>query len=125
MKTFRIPMVLIASLAMAGSPMSAHAGGGAPVPENPGGGPPSGRPGEILDDSKCQDVWKTAAKDGDSLTLEQAGPYVANFQSVDSNSDNKISNEEFKAGCAKGMVQKQASKPANSPGGQTPDKPEQ
>lgn len=102
---------------------TAFAGAGAPVPEKPEGGDPSGRPGQILDDAKCQDVWKGIAKSG-TLSAEEAAPVVANFEVVDANSDGKVSQDEFEEGCRMGMVQQHASKPAESGGGQTPEAPE-
>lgn len=114
-------LVTVAALGLTWS--SALAGGGAPVPETPEGGDPSGRPGQILDDAKCQNVWKGVAKT-ESLSATEAGPVVANFKMVDANSDGSITADEFKEGCKRGMVQEHASKPAESGGGQTPEAPE-
>jgi EF hand len=83
----------------------AFAGAGAPVPEGSQTPPPSGRPSAVLDDAKCQSVWKMAAPNGDTLSKDQAVPYVVNFQMVDSDKDGKISADEFKAGCGKGWIQ--------------------
>lgn len=107
---------------LASSP--AFAGAGAPVPKKTEGGPPSGRPGEILDDAKCDTVWKSVAKSSDALTSDEAGPVLVNFKDVDSDGDGKVTQAEFKDGCKKGIVQEQASKPTESGGGQTPSAPE-
>jgi hypothetical protein len=42
---------------------------------------------------------------------------------VDTNKDGKVTQDEFTEGCAKGLVQEQASKPTDSGGGQTPEQP--
>jgi hypothetical protein len=93
------------------------AGGGAPVPETPEGGPPSGRPGAVLDDAKCQTVWSMTQREGDTLSGDKAAPFIANFKMVDTNSDGKVTQDEFKDGCKKGLVQEQASKPTDTTGG--------
>src|SRR5919106_2335907 len=103
----------------------AFAGGGAPVPEKPEGGPPSGRPGAVLDPDKCKEVWGLTERQGDTLSKDKAAPFIVNFEMVDTNKDGKVSQDEFTEGCAKGWVQEEASKPANSGGGQTPEQPEQ
>lgn len=117
---------LLASVALAALTCSqALAGAGAPVPEKPEGGDPSGRPGAILDAAECDEAWRNAAaNDADHLTAEAAGPVVANVDMVDADGDGKITQAEFKDGCKKGAVQKHASKPAESGGGQTPETPE-
>jgi hypothetical protein len=83
----------------------AYAGGGAPVPEGSQTPDPSGRPSAVLDDAKCESVWKMASPNGDTLAQDKAVPYVVNFQMVDSDKDAKISADEFKAGCGKGWIQ--------------------
>ena len=83
----------------------AFAGAGAPVPEGSQSGAPSGRPSAVLDDAACQDVWKMASPNGDTLAGDKAVPYVVNFQMVDTDKDGKISAAEFKTGCGKGWVQ--------------------
>jgi EF hand len=111
-----LTMLLVAS--------SAFAGGGAPVPEKPEGGPPSGRPGAILDDAKCEAVWSMTERQGDTLSEGKAAPFIVNFKIVDANNDGKITRDEFKEGCRKGLVQEQASRPAGATGGgQTPEQP--
>ena len=102
----------------------ALAGGGAPVPATPEGGPPSGRPGAVLDDAKCQSVWSMTEREGDTLSGDKTAPFIVNFQMVDANGDGKITQDEFKDGCKKGLVQEQASKPTDTTGGgQTPEQP--
>lgn len=102
----------------------ALAGGGAPVPATPKGGPPSGRPGAVLDDAKCQSVWSMTEREGDTLSGDKAAPFIVNFKMVDANDDGKITQDEFKDGCKKGLVQEQASRPADTTGGgQTPEQP--
>jgi hypothetical protein len=105
------------------SASSAFAGAGAPVPEKPEGGPPSGRPGAVLDPDKCKAVWSLTEREGDTLSQDKAAPFIVNFTMVDTNKDGKVSQDEFTDGCAKGLVQEQASKPAESGGGQTPEQP--
>ena len=102
----------------------AFAGAGAPVPPKTEGGPPSGRPTAVLDESKCQSVWSMTQREGDTLAADQAAPFIVDFKLVDTNSDGKITEAEFKAGCQKGLVQEQASRAPESGGGQTPQQPE-
>lgn len=78
----------------------------------------AGRPGAILSDSECAKIWNDAAGRGD-LSAQQAKPYVTNFEQVDKNSDNKISNAEFKEGCKMGFVQ-HASAGSDSSSGSSP-----
>lgn len=110
-------------LAMLLSASYAFAGGGAPVPKQPEGGPPSGRPGAVLDDAKCQTVWSMTQREGDTLSGDKAAPFIVNFKMVDTDGDGKVTQDEFKEGCKKGFVQEQASKPADTGGGQTPEQP--
>src|SRR5512134_550109 len=83
----------------------AFAGAGAPVPEGSRSGEPSGRPSAVLDDAACQNLWKMASRNGDTLAGDKAVPYVVNFQMVDTDKDGQISAAEFKTGCGKGWVQ--------------------
>ena len=83
----------------------AFAGAGAPVPEGSQSGEPSGRPSAVLDEGACQNVWKMASPNGDTLADDKAVPYIVNFQMVDTNKDGKISAAEFKTGCSKGWIQ--------------------
>jgi hypothetical protein len=83
----------------------AFAGAGAPIPEGSQNDASSGRPSAVLDDTACQDVWKMASPNGDTLVGDTAVPYIVNFQMVDTDKDGKISAAEFKTGCGKGWVQ--------------------
>lgn len=65
---------------------------------------PSGRPGQVLNESKCQQAWKAAGPDGDNLSENAAKPYILNFAAIDTSNDRKISADEWKAGCNKGWV---------------------
>jgi hypothetical protein len=116
-------LAIATSIAVLLSAGSAFAGAGAPVPEKPEGGPPSGRPGAVLDTDKCKAVWSLTEREGDTLSQDKAAPFIVNFEMVDTSKDGKISQEEFNDGCTKGLVQEQASKPAESGGGQTPEQP--
>ena len=78
-----------------------------------------GRPGKILSQEECSKLWGDAAGRTD-LSAEQAKPYVTNFEQVDKNSDKKITNDEFQAGCKLGFVQHAAAEPgAAKPGNKT------
>jgi hypothetical protein len=65
---------------------------------------PSGRPGQVLNESKCQQAWQAAGPDGDTLSESAAKPYLLNFAAVDTSNDREISQDEWKAGCNKGWV---------------------
>jgi hypothetical protein len=84
----------------------AFAGAGAPVPEGSQNPPPSGRPSAPLDDAACQEVWKMASPNGETLSQDKATPFVVNYEMVDTDKDGKISAAEFTAGCGKGWIQK-------------------
>ena len=118
-------LATVAALAALFAAGSAYAGAGAPVPEKPEGGPPSGRPGQVLDEAKCKTVWSLTERQGDTLSKDKAAPFIVNFQMVDANNDGKITEQEFLEGCKKRLVQEQASKPGETGGGQTPEKPTQ
>jgi hypothetical protein len=64
----------------------------------------SGRPSAVLDDAQCQTVWKMASPNGATISQDQAVPYIVNFQMVDVDGDTKITADEFKAACGKGLV---------------------
>jgi hypothetical protein len=64
----------------------------------------SGRPSAVLDDAQCQTVWKLASPDGATISRDQAVPFIVNFQMVDVDGDGKITGDEFKAACGKGLV---------------------
>jgi len=104
----------------------AMAGGGAPVPSTPQGGPSSGRPSAVLDDAKCATVWSLTQRQGDTLSEDQAAPFIVNFKLVDINSDGKISEAEFKDGCKKGLVQEASAEGGQKPTGKaSPDVPKE
>lgn len=81
---------------------------------------PSGRPGQVLNDQKCQQAWKAAGPDGDNLSENAAKPYILNFAAVDTSNDRKISADEWKVGCDKGWVSADAREvtPKADPAGQ-------
>ena len=64
----------------------------------------SGRPSAVLNDEQCQAVWQMASPNGATISQDQAVPYIVNFKLVDGDGDGKISADEFKAGCGKGLV---------------------
>ena len=64
----------------------------------------SGRPSAVLDDAQCQTVWKMASPNGATISQDQAVPYIVNFKMVDVDGDGKITADEFKAACGKGLV---------------------
>jgi hypothetical protein len=65
----------------------------------------SGRPSAVIDDAQCQTLWTMASPNGAALSHDQAVPYIVNFHMVDVDGDGKISADEFKAACGKGLVQ--------------------
>jgi sporulation protein YlmC with PRC-barrel domain len=79
--------------------------------------PTSGRPGAVLDDTKCASVWTLTERDGDTLSEAKAAPFVVNFKLVDANADGKISEAEFNDGCKRGLVQEAAAEGAPEPSG--------
>ncbi len=64
-------------------------------------------------------------REGDTLVKGKAAPFIVNFEMVDADGDGKVTQDEFKKGCGKGLVQEEASKPADTGGGQTPEQPEE
>jgi hypothetical protein len=110
-------LITFSALALLVSTGYAFAGAGAPVPEGSQNGSASGRPGAVLDDSKCQSIWKMASPNGDTLAGDKAVPDVVNFQMVDPDKDGKVSAAEFKSGCGKGWIQ---SADASTTKGMTP-----
>ena len=77
--------------------------------------PSSGRPSAMLDDAKCASVWSLTEREGDTLSEDKAAPFIVNFKMVDANSDGKISEAEFKDGCAKGLVQEASAEDSQQP----------
>jgi hypothetical protein len=41
-------------------------------------------------------------RDGDVLAADKAAPFITNWHMVDTDSDGKVSQEEFKMGCKEG-----------------------
>ena len=64
----------------------------------------SGRPSAVLNDQQCQSIWQMASPHGDALSKDQAVPFIVNFQIADVDGDGKISADEFKQACGKGVV---------------------
>ena len=93
-------LAIVTSVAVILSAGYALAGAGAPVPEGSQTPPPSGRPSAPLDDAACQDVWKMAAPNGDTLAKDKAVPFVVNFEMVDSDKDGKISKRNLRLAAA-------------------------
>jgi hypothetical protein len=80
-------------------------------------------PGAILDEAACQAVW-TKAGGGNSLSYDQAGPYLTNLKQADPDDDGVLTKEEFLHACKLGLVQQEASKaPGTQAGHQTPMNP--
>jgi hypothetical protein len=78
--------------------------GGAAFAQTPPGASP-GAGATKMTQAECQSLWNRldSAKSG-SVTEAQAQAYVTDFKAVDANSDGKLSQAEFNAGCNKGQV---------------------
>jgi hypothetical protein len=64
-----------------------------------------GASGQQMSQAQCESVWSKAATGGaTSLTQDQARAYVTNFQQADTNSDSRMSREEFMSACQRGQV---------------------
>lgn len=87
------------------------------TPPDPAGESPKA----TLDEPACQKLWNMAAGRSD-LGPDQAKRYVSAFEKVDVNGDHKITNKEFKIGCAAGFVHTPAKTeaPAAGAGSQQP-----
>ena len=58
-----------------------------------------------LSQAQCTALWnKIDTSKAGSLSQTQARPYVSDFKAVDANSDGKLTQAEFTAGCDKGFV---------------------
>ena len=101
-------LITMSCLMIAFGAGSALAGPGSGEPTTPGD-PESGRPAAVLDDAKCEEVWKATERDGDTLAMGKAAPFVVNFALVDTDNDGKLTAAEFKEGCKQGLVQQSAS----------------
>jgi hypothetical protein len=64
----------------------------------------SGRPAAALTTDQCHQVWSEAVPSGDALPQAKAAPFIVNFTQADTNHDGAISQAEFDAACAKGLV---------------------
>jgi hypothetical protein len=64
---------------------------------------------------QCQSIWGKAdsAKAG-SLTQDQAAPYISDFKAANASGNGKLSQDEFMAACAKGLVHDSAGAGASS-----------
>lgn len=66
--------------------------------------------GPKLSDAECAAVWKLASPNGDTIPANQAEPYILDFNTNSfilddgGDGDGNLSAEEFKMGCADGMV---------------------
>lgn len=103
MKTIGISYVMV--LLSTGAVL---AGPGSGEPRSPGD-PESGRPAQVLDEAKCGEVWSQTDREGDTLSMGKAAPFIVNFALVDTDNDGELSEEEFKEGCKQGLVQESAS----------------
>jgi hypothetical protein len=63
-----------------------------------------------LDETSCQAAWSEAAGSDKDLTPDKANPYVVKFTLVDANGDGRISDVEWKRGCAAGLILSTAQK---------------
>ena len=112
------------ALAMLLSAGYAFAGAGGPGPEGSQAAPPSGRPGALFDETKCQDGWTRVAGGSDSLSYDKVGPYITNLKQADPDGDGQVTKAEFMGACKMGLVKEQPSEPADTTrSGGTPAKP--
>ena len=49
--------------------------------------------------------WNKTERVDDALGSDKTAPFITNFHMVDTNSDHKVSFEEFKAGCKNGWIE--------------------
>lgn len=99
-------------------------GGAAFAQTTPTPGAKPGAGAAKMTQAECLSLWNRldAAKSG-SVGEAQAQPYVADFKAVDANSDGKLSQAEFNAGCNKGQVHGAATTgPGSGTGGATAPK---
>jgi hypothetical protein len=114
LKTFTTGSAIVAAVALGGLAYAQTS----PAPK-PGGGATK------MSQAECQSLWNKldAGKSG-SVTSAQAQPHVTDFKSVDTNSDGKLSQTEFQAGCDKGQIRGSATTGPGSgaPGSTSPKK---
>jgi hypothetical protein len=65
----------------------------------------SGRPAAVLKDSQCHEVWSMKGMKNDTLSQNDAVPYIVNFWLTDADHNGQISKGEFDRACKKGLVQ--------------------
>ena len=66
---------------------------------------------------QCDTLWSQAS-DGETgdVAMDKAKPFTKDFKKVDTNSDGKVSADEFQTGCTNGLVQmSQANTPSQKP----------
>jgi hypothetical protein len=80
-----------------------------------------GAPAMKITQAECSSLWNRldAAKSG-SVSEAQARAHVTDFKAIDANSDGKLSQTEFQAGCDKGQVRSSAT---TGPGAGEPTAP--
>lgn len=59
---------------------------------------------DAMSDDQCKALWTMASPHGDTISKDQATPYVVNFTMVDSDNDGTIDADEFQKGCKAGQV---------------------
>jgi hypothetical protein len=110
--------ILLSSTAIAFGVLSGAAFAQTQSPASPKGG------AQKMTQAECAALWNRvdSGKAG-NLTENQAKAYVTDFKALDTNSDSKLSQSEFQAGCDKGLVHSTASTGAGAgsmaPGGST------
>jgi hypothetical protein len=63
-----------------------------------------------LSAAQCSTLWEKAnISGGATIDASQAQGYVTNFKAADPDNDGTLTNTEFQAACAKGLVQDSAS----------------
>ncbi len=112
---------MLRTFTLAGAAALALALGGAAFAQTT---PAPGAGAAKMTQAECLSLWNRldTAKSG-SVGEAQAQPYVADFKAVDANSDGKLTQAEFNAGCNKGQVHGAATTgPGSGTGGATAPK---